>query len=546
MYLHLQATEGSEVADAFLLGLRLDREFLADETRLVPFALWHAALVRFAARCGRDAIPNTVRAVVHPENLGVWTPVLRGATGVADAFRQLDRFAGDQAWTERWTTSDAGPGRWRGSLQTSADEPDGLCALARKAELSAVPILFGLSPAQVRMTAPARADGRELEFEVTWREPSTRRPVLAGAITGVGALGVGAAWMSPASSVALVAGAGGLVGALSGFLVARELARRIDSAAQLTRIRALERAAMLREAQANGSAGFVLQSGSIIAGQFRLTEQLGGGANGTIWEAERLSDGTVVALKLLRAAVAHDGLAADRLRREAAALGLAWHPNVVEVYEDGHLPDGTSYLVMERLYGHSLEQHLRRHGPLTPEEALPIMLETVDALAAVHAAGIVHRDVKPSNLFLARDPDGPADAPVRVKLLDFGIARVEWAETRLTNAETALGTPGYRSPEQEQGFEVDARTDIYGLGAVLYECLTGKPPPLTGGPPVVGPPEEAAFPASGVQPALRAVPSEWRAIIERAMAHEARNRYPDCKALREALLAAAAAHRASA
>jgi len=539
--------EGPAAADAFLLGMRLDREFLADETRLVPFELWHGALVRFASRWGQQSILDTVRAVVHPENLGVWTHVIRGAGDVASAFQKLDHFGGEQGWTERWKTSEAGPGHWRGSLHSSPDEADGLCALARQAELSALPLLFGLSPARVRMLREiATAGARELEFEVVWSEPSARRPVLVGSIVGAAALGIATALTSPSSSVVLAAGLGGLVGALVGLVLGREVTRRVDSTAQLTRIQALERAATLREAQTSGSAGFVLHPGSVIAGQFRLTEQLGGGANGTIWEAERLSDGAVVALKLLRAAVAHDGLAADRLRREAAALGLAWHPNVVEVYEDGHLPDGTSYLVMERLYGHSLEQHLRQHGPLTPEEALPILLETADALAAVHAAGIVHRDVKPSNLFLARDPEAAEDAPARVKLLDFGIARVEWAETRLTNAEIALGTPGYRAPEQEQGLEVDQRSDIYGLGAVLYECLTGKPPPLTSGSLVSGQPEDAAFPASGVQPALRAVAPEWRSIVERAMAPEARNRFADCKALREALLAAAGTHRASA
>ena len=178
---------------------------------------------------------------------------------------------------------------------------------------------------------------------------------------------------------------------------------------------------------------------------------------------------------MLRAAVAHDTVAADRLRREAAALGLAWHPNVVEVFEDGYLPDGTCYLVMERLHGESLAMRLRRVGAMTPEELMPIALQLCDALGAVHAAGIVHRDVKPSNIFLAQEPGSNA---LRVKVLDFGIARVEWAETRLTNANAPLGTPGYMSPEQEQGEEIDQRTDLFGMGVVIYECLTGFAPPL--------------------------------------------------------------------
>jgi serine/threonine-protein kinase len=156
--------------------------------------------------------------------------------------------------------------------------------------------------------------------------------------------------------------------------------------------------------------------------------------------------------------------------------------------------------------------------------------------------------VKPSNIFLAREGSALENNECeRIKILDFGIARVEWAETRLTNADIALGTPGYRSPEQEQGLEVDARTDLYGLGAVLYECLTGKLPPA--GPRVPEPRESWSsrlLPESGVHVALSALPDEWRAIIERAMAIEPEDRFPDARALREALLATTEAQRQSA
>src|SRR6202043_357705 len=189
------------------------------------------------------------------------------------------------------------------------------------------------------------------------------------------------------------------------------------------------------------------------------------------------SDGVPIAIKLLRAAAAHEAVASDRLRREAEALGLAWHPNVVEVIDHGHLPDGTAYLVMELLHGESLAARLRTKGRLTPLELLPTAMQVCDALAAVHAAGVVHRDVKPSNIFLAIDRDDPGGAE-RAKLLDFGIARVEWEETRITNTGGPLGTPGYMSPEQEVGNgEIDGRSDIFSLGAMLFECLVGEPPP---------------------------------------------------------------------
>jgi serine/threonine-protein kinase len=247
----------------------------------------------------------------------------------------------------------------------------------------------------------------------------------------------------------------------------------------------------------------------------------------------------VVAIKLLRAAVAHDTVAADRLRREAAALGLAWHPNVVEVYGDGHLPDGTSYLVMERLFGESLSERLRRVGTIGPAQLLPLALQVCDALGAVHAAGIVHRDLKPSNIFLAKlnsleeTVPVPVGATDHVKLLDFGIARVEWAETRLTNAGAPLGTPGYMSPEQEQGLEIDARSDLFALGSILFECLTGRPPPMTSAEfrseprgPIVD---------STVQLAFREIPERWRSVVERATDPLPRHRYPDARAMKDAL-----------
>jgi serine/threonine protein kinase len=274
----------------------------------------------------------------------------------------------------------------------------------------------------------------------------------------------------------------------------------------------------------------------VLAGQYRLTEKLGIGANGTICEAERLANGELVAVKMLRAAVAHDTIAADRLRREAAALGLAWHPNVVEVYEDGHLPDGTSYLVMERLHGESLAERLHRVGAMTPEELLPVALQLCDALGAVHAAGIVHRDVKPSNIFLAEEP---GQTVPHVKVLDFGIARVEWAETRLTNANAPLGTPGYMSPEQEQGEEIDQRSDLFGMGGVLYECLAGFAPPLKSSELWSRKDTEAEAEAegeSGVQRALRTIPPDFLQVIGKAMAPLARDRYADARALRDALL----------
>ena len=133
---------------------------------------------------------------------------------------------------------------------------------------------------------------------------------------------------------------------------------------------------------------------------------------------------------------------------------------------------------MELLRGESLAARLRTKRRLTPRELLPIAMQVCDALAAVHAAGVVHRDVKPSNIFLAVDRDDPA-GPERVKLLDFGIARVEWEETRITNTGGPLGTPGYMSARAGDRAGRDRRSQrpLFALGAMLYECLVGEPPP---------------------------------------------------------------------
>ena len=196
---------------------------------------------------------------------------------------------------------------------------------------------------------------------------------------------------------------------------------------------------------------------------------------------------------------------------------------------------------MERLYGESLASRLHRAGALSPAELLPMALQICDALGAVHAAGVIHRDVKPSNIFIVRP--APDDTPERatpvppetVKLLDFGVARVEWAETRLTNPGGPLGTPGYMSPEQEQGSEIDARSDLFGLGGVLYECLTGQPPPVRSSDLWRrAEPLEDGTP-SGVQRALASIPDPWRSVIDKAMAQLPRDRPADARALRDAL-----------
>ncbi len=535
--------KGAAAAEKWLASLRLTADELEDETRMLPLPTVHAALVGFASADSREAIQKATPRLLEPDLLGLWVRALRGTQTPAEALTRLDSADSEYGRTTRWETIEESRGRWLGRVSIAHDpalEQDGLLHLARMAELSAVPQLFGFGRVQVTARPPveSRPAGLQQEFEVTWWVPDLRIGLAVGAVVGAaaGSVPLVANLSSPAVDGVLLA-AGLAAGTLAGLVRGRDAVRNAESRCQSMRVRALERSLVLREAR--GSEMGAQLEGSVAAGQYRIVRRMGSGATGVIYEAARISDGMPVAIKLLRAAAAHEAIASDRLRREAEALGLSWHPNVVEVIDEGHLPDGTSYLVMELLRGESLASRLRSKTRLTPRELLPIAMQVCDALAAVHAAGVVHRDVKPSNVFMAVDRDDPA-GPERVKLLDFGIARVEWEETRITNTGGPLGTPGYMSPEQESGQgEVDGRSDLFSLGAMLYECLVGDPPPprASSGPVATHEAQAIRF-DSGTQKSSSFVPPVWRGIIERAMQLSPADRFQDARSFAQALRAA--------
>jgi serine/threonine-protein kinase len=206
------------------------------------------------------------------------------------------------------------------------------------------------------------------------------------------------------------------------------------------------------------------------------------------------------------------------LRREAQALGLSWHPHVVEVLDDGMLSSGVAFLVTELLRGETLGQRLARQGALDPEEVARWGLQAADALCAIHSAGVIHRDVKPNNLFLHRG----SNSGERLKLIDFGVAAVSWAETRLTRSGARVGTPGYAAPEQDQGEEVDFRADLFGLGQTLRESLTGVAPAS----------DESKAPTLPAE-----LPEGWRPVLEKLIAFKPEDRYGSTREAREALAA---------
>jgi serine/threonine-protein kinase len=534
----LTEEKGAVVADVWLRNVRLLRDDLDDETRMMPLASIHRALSAFVELASRDAIPRASRLLVAPDSLGVWVRVLRGTTEPAEAFARLDTADSQYGRTTRWESIEAERGRWRGRVNIVHDpalEEDGLLGLGRLAELAAVPALFGYPGARARALSADPRGGVVQEFEVAWASPNALGNACAGGVIGL-AVGL-VPWVGHPAAAPLPA-LGGIVcaaaGGIGGVMRAREVVRRAETHAQRTRVHALERSLSLKESRER-EVGAQLE-GSVVAGAYRILRRMGSGATGVIYEAVRLSDGVPVALKLLRAATAHEAVASDRLRREAEALGLAWHPNVVEVIDHGYLADGTAYLVMELLHGESLAARLQTKRRLASQELMPIAMQVCDALAAVHAAGVVHRDLKPSNIFLAMDGDDAARTE-RVKLLDFGIARVEWEETRITNTGGPLGTPGYMSPEQEMGSgEIDGRSDVFALGAVLFECLVGEPPPPRSPSGLIRMGDLSAVRLdSGVHKAASLIPPEWRGIIEKAMALRPDDRFPDARSFAQAL-----------
>ncbi len=215
--------------------------------------------------------------------------------------------------------------------------------------------------------------------------------------------------------------------------------------------------------------------GATVAAKYRVDQLIGRGGMGAVFRATNLGIGKRVALKFLDRESAQNREASRRFQREAEAAGMAESAHIVQIFDSGVSESGLPFLVMELLTGEDLRARLRREGRIELAEALRIASQVLRALVRAHAAGIVHRDLKPDNVFLcARDDD-----PSFVKLVDFGIskvARARMADT-LTRKGTVLGTAFYMSPEQAQSFhDIDGRTDLFSLGAILYEMLSGAPP----------------------------------------------------------------------
>jgi serine/threonine-protein kinase len=227
----------------------------------------------------------------------------------------------------------------------------------------------------------------------------------------------------------------------------------------------------LAASQATGRRRALL--GRVLQGKYRPTAVIAEGGMGTVYEAEHLPSGRLVAIKALDPAYAGDPDVVRRFRREARSVRSIGHPNICAIHEVGRLDDGGPYLVMERLRGETLADRIEREGALPLADALGVARQVLGALGAAHDKGVVHRDVKPDNIFLVAEGRGPSPA---IKLLDFGLSKAEGDDGRLSYDGAIVGTPLYMAPEQALGEAVDLRADLWAVGVVLYESLTGRCP----------------------------------------------------------------------
>ncbi len=284
-----------------------------------------------------------------------------------------------------------------------------------------------------------------------------------------------------------------------------------------------------------------------IDNKYLVRGTIGSGGMGVVLEAEHIGIGRVVAIKVLHPHLGGDEVQLKRFMREARTAGMCGHPNVAVVYDAGSLEDGRPYIVMERLYGQSLATRISEGRPMAIDEAIDIVTQTLSALDAVHRSGVVHRDVKPDNIFLVdRTADGAkprAGAGAFVKVLDFGTSKpMSGPERDLTGTGIAIGTAYYMSPEQARGErDLDGRVDVYAVGVMLYEMLTGARP-------FSAPSEHGILlkilsddpqPLSSLRPGL---PTELDLVIKKAMARDRELRYQSAEEFISALEALRGVH----
>ena len=276
--------------------------------------------------------------------------------------------------------------------------------------------------------------------------------------------------------------------------------------------------------------------GRLLHGRYRIGEPLGSGGMGTVYRATHELIGKRVAVKVLKAALAKDRNLVARFTREARAAATIEHPNVCAAHDLGTTDEGSPYLVMELLEGETLEERIHRTPRLEPGEVAQLGAQLCDGLGRAHELGIVHRDLKPGNIVLTR-----SQGSLQPKILDFGIAHLlgeQGDEVEQTDPGAILGTPPYLSPEQVVGDTIDGRSDLYALGVILFEMLTGQRPFLSRRR-IDLLRQHQVRPPPSVRQLRPGVPEALDAIVLRLLAKGPERHYPTADAVAEALRALA-------
>jgi serine/threonine-protein kinase len=284
-------------------------------------------------------------------------------------------------------------------------------------------------------------------------------------------------------------------------------------------------------ALAQGADGYL---GATVGKKYRIEKVIGEGGMGRVYLATQLALEKPVVLKVLRRWLLSDERTVERFRREARTASRLSHPNSITVMDFGETEAGDHYLAMEYLSGKDLQQVLSSEWPLAEERLIRILSQVLSALAEAHAAGVIHRDIKPENIMIEQrrgDPDF-------VKVLDFGIAKIQDENSALTRAGFVCGTPEYMSPEQARGAELDARSDLYGVGVILYQLTAGVLPFEANSPAMFATKHlnEAPIPPSRRRPEVK-ISGEMEALVMRALSKNPALRPQTALAFRAQLLA---------
>jgi serine/threonine protein kinase len=287
----------------------------------------------------------------------------------------------------------------------------------------------------------------------------------------------------------------------------------------------------------DGAGQMYVIPGSMLTPSLRIVRPLKQGGVGNLWVCEDVEAGKPLAVKFLSEDMVRlSSEALKRFRREAKAAIALRGPHIIQTYDFGTMDDGTPYIVMELLEGESLGERLERTGALHPHHVSRIVDQVAEALHTAHGQGLVHRDIKPDNIFLVQRQDDDPAAPPFVKVLDFGTVKQvqQRSDSLLTATGMIVGTPEYMSPEQVfAAKDIDHRADIWGLGAVCFHCLTGKLPFEADSPHalVLIIASAELRPPSTVDPQLSAAVDEW---FQRAMARSPTNRFDSAKEMAQA------------